>query len=239
MKICIFGAGAIGGYMGVKLAQAGADVSLVARGPHLAAFAEPPVPWAARDERLVVHGGGWGLGDYQDAAKVLEHQGIKLDRIAYRESEAVSRVTDSRTFMVRPDWRPWLRPHGVEHEMPPFGEVGAEFVNRPSCHELHGLIRHTLAIVSKPGGGTLLDSLSSATPVLFLQPYGEAEQRNAEVWIALGFGMWFKEWYRGGCDLDRLAELHANLANRSSSTIDYPRAVGRRFGRSTKDEGGS
>jgi len=40
MKICIFGAGAIGGYMGVKLAQAGADVSLVARGPHLAAMKE-------------------------------------------------------------------------------------------------------------------------------------------------------------------------------------------------------
>jgi 2-dehydropantoate 2-reductase len=38
MKICIFGAGAIGGYMGVKLAQAGADISLVARGPHLAAM---------------------------------------------------------------------------------------------------------------------------------------------------------------------------------------------------------
>ena len=38
MKICVFGAGAIGGYMGVKLAQAGADVSLVARGPHLAAM---------------------------------------------------------------------------------------------------------------------------------------------------------------------------------------------------------
>ena len=40
MKICIFGAGAIGGYMGVKLAEAGADVSLVARGPHLAALKE-------------------------------------------------------------------------------------------------------------------------------------------------------------------------------------------------------
>ena len=38
MKICIFGAGAIGGYMGVKLANAGVDVSLVARGPHLAAM---------------------------------------------------------------------------------------------------------------------------------------------------------------------------------------------------------
>jgi len=37
-KICIFGAGAIGGYIGAKLARAGADVSLVARGPHLAAM---------------------------------------------------------------------------------------------------------------------------------------------------------------------------------------------------------
>jgi 2-dehydropantoate 2-reductase len=38
MKICIYGAGAIGGYLGAKLAMAGADVSLVARGPHLAAM---------------------------------------------------------------------------------------------------------------------------------------------------------------------------------------------------------
>lgn len=38
VKICIFGAGAIGGYLGAKLALAGADVSLIARGPHLAAM---------------------------------------------------------------------------------------------------------------------------------------------------------------------------------------------------------
>ena len=38
MKICIFGAGAIGGYLAVKLAGTGADISLVARGPHLTAM---------------------------------------------------------------------------------------------------------------------------------------------------------------------------------------------------------
>src|SRR6201987_380092 len=38
MKICIYGAGAIGGYLGVQLVRAGADVSLVARGAHLAAI---------------------------------------------------------------------------------------------------------------------------------------------------------------------------------------------------------
>ncbi|WP_041801604.1 2-dehydropantoate 2-reductase [Rhodopseudomonas palustris] len=38
MKVCIYGAGAIGGYLGVQLALSGADVSLVARGAHLAAM---------------------------------------------------------------------------------------------------------------------------------------------------------------------------------------------------------
>ena len=38
MKICVFGAGAIGGFIGVLLARAGNDVSFVARGAHLAAM---------------------------------------------------------------------------------------------------------------------------------------------------------------------------------------------------------
>ena len=38
MKVCVVGAGSIGGYVGVKLALAGEDVTLIARladaGPH-------------------------------------------------------------------------------------------------------------------------------------------------------------------------------------------------------------
>lgn len=41
MRVCIFGAGAIGGLVGAKLARRGdAEVSLIARGPHLAAMRE-------------------------------------------------------------------------------------------------------------------------------------------------------------------------------------------------------
>lgn len=39
MRIVIVGAGAIGGYLGARLARAGADVVLFARGPHLRAMA--------------------------------------------------------------------------------------------------------------------------------------------------------------------------------------------------------
>jgi 2-dehydropantoate 2-reductase len=38
MKICVFGAGAIGGHLAVRLARGGADVSVVARGAQLAAI---------------------------------------------------------------------------------------------------------------------------------------------------------------------------------------------------------
>jgi 2-dehydropantoate 2-reductase len=40
MKICIYGAGAIGGWMGARLARAGHDISVIARGATLAALRE-------------------------------------------------------------------------------------------------------------------------------------------------------------------------------------------------------
>ena len=38
MKICIYGAGAIGGYLGVMLKRGGCDVSVIARGAQLEAI---------------------------------------------------------------------------------------------------------------------------------------------------------------------------------------------------------
>jgi len=70
MKVCIFGAGAIGGLLGARLARAGAHVSLVARGPHLAAMQDKgltlideqqsiTVPVAASDDPATL-----GVQDY-------------------------------------------------------------------------------------------------------------------------------------------------------------------------------
>jgi 2-dehydropantoate 2-reductase len=55
MRIAIFGAGAIGGFMGVKLAQAGADVTFIARGPHLAAMQANGVTLRSGGETVTVH----------------------------------------------------------------------------------------------------------------------------------------------------------------------------------------
>jgi 2-dehydropantoate 2-reductase len=56
MRIAIFGAGAIGGYMGAKLALAGAhDVTLIARGPHLAAMQANGLKLIEAGEEFVTH----------------------------------------------------------------------------------------------------------------------------------------------------------------------------------------
>lgn len=54
MKVAIFGAGAIGGFLGVKLAQAGADVTFIARGPHLAAMRANGVTLRSREDSVTV-----------------------------------------------------------------------------------------------------------------------------------------------------------------------------------------
>lgn len=63
MKICIVGAGAIGGVLGIRLAEAGHDVSLLARGAHLAALRE-------------------------NGAKLIDHRGETLVRVAASDDPA-------------------------------------------------------------------------------------------------------------------------------------------------------
>ncbi len=54
MDICIFGAGAIGGFMAAQLARAGASVRVIARGPQLAAIREKGLTLDYAGERITV-----------------------------------------------------------------------------------------------------------------------------------------------------------------------------------------
>ncbi len=53
MKVCVVGAGAIGGYMAVRLARAGHDLSAIARGPHLAAIRANGLTLIEAEQELV------------------------------------------------------------------------------------------------------------------------------------------------------------------------------------------
>ena len=179
---------------------------------------EPPIPWQDRDRRLLVHGGGWGMGTYRERAQELRSHGFALDVIAYEQRDV--RADDAiRHFMIDPEWHPWL-----DDGYPPFGEItgGTPVFTRGHGH--HGsfdLTRAALATVSKPGGGTLLDSLWSATPAVLLEPFGAHEKRNAELWERLGFGISFDKWRESGFDVPMVEKLHHALAEARADLVDY------------------
>jgi len=54
-KICIYGAGSIGGLLGAGLAAAGSDVTLIARGPHLEAMQKNGLTLEKDGDRTTVH----------------------------------------------------------------------------------------------------------------------------------------------------------------------------------------
>ena len=55
MKVCVYGAGAIGGFLGAKLTAGEADVSLIARGPHLKAMQENGLRLDMDGEQITTH----------------------------------------------------------------------------------------------------------------------------------------------------------------------------------------
>jgi 2-dehydropantoate 2-reductase len=55
MRICIYGAGAIGAWLGAQLSLAGKDVTLIARGPHLEAMQKNGVKLLIDGEERVAH----------------------------------------------------------------------------------------------------------------------------------------------------------------------------------------
>ena len=89
MKICIFGAGAVGGVMAGWLLKAGHDVTVVARGANLTAIREP--------ERMVTH-------HLLDALAMLPHLPARTG-LRVLDVGSGGGVPGIPLALARPDWR--------------------------------------------------------------------------------------------------------------------------------------
>ena len=155
MKICVVGAGAIGGFMGARLADAGHEVSLIARGPHLAAIRDNGLKLIQDGEELVVS----NVTATDDIAD-LDVQDIVLLAL---KSHQIAAVLDKLPKLIGPDsvmvtlqnGIPWWyfqnlpgQYEGTVIETVDKGGVLAQAID-PAC--LLGCIAYPAAVVSKPG----------------------------------------------------------------------------------------
>lgn len=180
------------------------------------------VPFKERENRFMIHGGGWGMGTYKEKIHELEENGFKLDIIAYKEDEAGAGEQGHRYFMMDPAWKAW---EGNKFIFPPFAEVKSDvtpkFESKEEYHSSFDVLRNAKAVISKPGGGTLIDSLAAATPIILLEPFGHHEKVNADLWENLGFGIRYETWKESGFKLDILEVMHNNLVKQRNSSVNY------------------
>jgi 2-dehydropantoate 2-reductase len=119
MKICVVGAGSIGGYVGVKLALAGEDVTLIARGANLEAI-------RARGMRLTMHDGTEHVANNVHATSSLAEAGPQDVVILGMKAHQVEAVVadlhhllhENTVIIPMQNGIPWwyFQRHGGPHE---------------------------------------------------------------------------------------------------------------------------
>ena len=175
---------------------------------------DPRAP-ASFDERrraLVVHGGGWALGDFvEQSQRLAEHFDIEL--LAGSKETPPIASANVRVHTIPPTWAPWNAPS--DRPYPPLIQNGKTTTTALSdsgrVNRFHEMSRLSVALVSKPGGSTMLESIATATPIIFLRACGEHEEANARAWVRRGFGTSMEDWERSDFSLDWLKRMHLAL----------------------------
>ena len=106
MKILIAGAGAIGAYIGARLAQAGSDVTLFARGPHLRAMQENGVQVKSADGDFTARPRIVGSLDEAGAMDVV-FLGVKAHALPQLAPQLQSVLAPDTTVVSTQNGIPW------------------------------------------------------------------------------------------------------------------------------------
>lgn len=118
MRICIVGAGAIGGLLGIKLAQVGEEVTLIARGAHLAAIRENGMRLLEEDgtEAVVRVKAGDRISDAGEQDLVI--LGMKANQVAAVVKDLPAMYHEETMVLTAQNGIPWwyFMKHGGEYQ---------------------------------------------------------------------------------------------------------------------------
>lgn len=154
MKICVIGAGAIGGLLGAGLAQAGHEVSLIARGAHLAAMRTGGLRLRSKSETLTLRVNASdsvaGLGP-QDAVFIA----LKAYSIAGMLPQLAPLMGPQTVVIPAINGIPWwyfYKEGGrFDGERIDCLDPGAAMLRGLDCRRILGCVVHAAAEVVEPG----------------------------------------------------------------------------------------
>jgi 2-dehydropantoate 2-reductase len=188
MRVCVYGAGAVGGHIAGRLAKAGADVSVVARGPHLAAIQNNGLTVRVRDgeirARIRATDDPATLGP-QDAV-IVTAKGPALPSVA----AGIGPLLDAGTPVVfAMNGVPWwyFHAHGGPLDGRPLDllDPGGALRDAIGMQRVLGGVVYSGCIVVEPGVVQVSDTLDF---LIVGEPDGSESQRVAAVAGAINAG---------------------------------------------------
>jgi 2-dehydropantoate 2-reductase len=121
MKVAIIGAGAIGGYVGVKLALAGEDVTFIVRGANLLAIRNAGM-------KLIMHDGSEHVASNVKATDSYDDAGVQDIVVLALKAHQVDAVADQIGKLIGPDTVVVTMQNGIPYWY--FHRHGGEFEGR-------------------------------------------------------------------------------------------------------------
>jgi 2-dehydropantoate 2-reductase len=154
MNITIIGAGAIGGHIAAKLAEAGESVTVVARGAHLKAIRERGLKLKENGQEIVARVEATDrIADAGGADLIV--LGVKAHQLAPIAADLASIVTPSTTIMTTQNGIPWwyFFKHGGRHEGVWLESVdpGGVIASRLPIDAIVAAISYQAAEIESPG----------------------------------------------------------------------------------------
>lgn len=155
MKVCVVGAGAIGGLLGVRIAQIGHDVSLIARGLHLAAIKSSGLKLIQGEEELVAR----EVVATDDISELGPQDVVLLALKSHQISGIVDKLPslfgEETVLVTLQNGIPWWyfqKLHGeYANQIVEKVDPGGVLANAIDPDRILGCIAYPAAIISEPG----------------------------------------------------------------------------------------
>jgi len=250
MRIAVFGAGAIGGYLAVKLHQAGAGVTVIARGPHLAAMRERGLTLKSEGSettvRLACTDRAEEAGPQDYVIVTLKATGLasaapQIAKLMGPETALVTAINGIPYWYFHGQEGPWrnrtlesVDPGGkVWAQLPPRQAIGC--IVYPAAEVvLPGVIEHTYGnrfSLGEPDGSksARVEALSQMLAQAGLKAPVRASIRD-EIWVKLWGNLAFNPLSAlTGSTLERLA-FRPDLRAVAHAMMEEAQTVGERLG---------
>lgn len=155
MKICVVGAGSIGGLLAARLARSGQDVTVIARGPHLAAIRAAGLRLVEEDGSQVVTPMAATDRLAEAGPQDLVILGVKAHQVADVVADLPALYGETTSVLTAQNGIPWwyFAKHGGEHEGRTLESVdpGGAVARHLPVERVIGSVVYPAAEITAPG----------------------------------------------------------------------------------------